>query len=218
MRLAIKMEQHIKNRIVALSPFLIILVNVGVALASAQAIGKWAFIPVVLVEWCLFLFFVWRFAGMERVKSWLAKPQGHWGWKMPALASGLLPLPIFLMHYHLLAPWQIWLPWLILALANPWIEEFYWRGLLLEYTDQWPGWASVLFVSFLFAANHAVFGITSELLRGPEILISTFIMGIIWALTFKKTMSLRWAIAAHFMVDIFSLSAPSFLDLYQAGR
>ncbi|WP_394330732.1 CPBP family glutamic-type intramembrane protease [Lacinutrix jangbogonensis] len=38
------------------------------------------------------------------------------------------------MHYQTLGNWYIWLPWIVLTLINPWIEEFYWRGLLFEYT------------------------------------------------------------------------------------
>lgn len=104
------------------------------------------------------------------------------------------------MNYGLLSSWQIWLPWIVLALMNPWIEEFYWRGFLLDNTESWPGWASVFYTSVLFSANHAVFGVSSELFRGPEIYISTLIMGIIWAVVYKKTNSLRWIIFAHFLV------------------
>lgn len=127
---------------------------------------------------------------------------------------GIIPLPIFLMNNGLFKSLEIWLPWILLALINPWIEEFYWRGLLSDYTKEWNSWISVIFMSLLFAGNHAGFGVNSELLRGIEILISTFVMGVIWAVVYKKTNSLRWIVFAHFLVDFFSLSAPSFLDLY----
>jgi membrane protease YdiL (CAAX protease family) len=207
-----------KNRIrVILSPFLIILVNYIVARISGNIVGKWAFIPIILIEWCLFLFFVLKFGGRDSIKKWLKRPSGNFGWPVLALVTGLIPLPIFLKHFDLLMPWNIWLPWILLAMINPWIEEFYWRGLLLDYTGTWNKWMSILFTSFVFAANHAVFGVNSVLLSGPEVFISTFIMGILWALIFKNTASLRWVIAAHFLVDFFNLSVPSFLDLYIPG-
>jgi membrane protease YdiL (CAAX protease family) len=219
------METGIKTRInpdenkirVLFSPLLIIPINYLVATFSGKVIGKWAFIPIILVEWCLFIFFILKFGGPISIRNWLSKPSGKYGWSLLALATGLIPIPIFLKHHLLLSPWQIWLPWIVIAVINPWIEEFYWRGLLLDYTNQWRSYASVLFSSLLFAGNHAVFGINSELFRGPEVFISTLMMGIIWAIVFKKTNSLRWIIVAHFLADFFNLSTPSFLDLYKAG-
>jgi len=207
-----------KNKyIVLLSPLFIIAINYLVAVVFGNLIGKWAFIPIILIEWCLFMFFVLKFAGLDTLKGWLRKPVGSVGWTVLALVMGVIPMAIFFKHVDLLATWTIWLPWLILALINPWIEEFYWRGLLSGYTSGWNNWLSVLFTSFLFAANHAVFGVNSELFRGLEVFISTFIMGMIWATVFKKTFSLRWVIVAHFLVDFFNLSVPSFLDLYKPG-
>lgn len=212
------MNPNTKKNLVIFSPFLIILINCLVAIVSGKSIGKWAFIPVILVEWILFLFFVWRFGGIDSIKQWLGKPTGSFGWAILAIIFGLIPIPIFLMNYQLLSPWQIWLPWILLTLINPWIEEFYWRGLLSDYTKDWSGWLAISFSSILFAGNHAVFGINSQLLSGVEIIVSTLIMGIVWAVVYKKTNSLRWTILAHFLVDFFSLSVPSFLDLYKAGH
>lgn len=203
-----------KRNVIVGSPILIILVNYAVAIIFGNIIGKWAFVPIILIEWGLFLFFVWQFGGTDSIKVWLKKPSGNAGWIILALLMGMIPLPIFLMNVNLLRPWEIWLPWILLALINPWLEEFYWRGLLLDYTKDWNSWISVIFTSLLFAGNHAVFGVNSELLSGVEILVSTFVMGLIWAVVFKKTNSLRYIILAHFLVDIFSLSVPSFLDLY----
>ncbi|MFT4741855.1 MAG: membrane protease YdiL (CAAX protease family) [Marivirga sp.] len=80
--------------------------------------------------------------------------------------------------------WQVSLPWILLATINPWLEEFYWRGLVMDYTKNWPNWTAVLFTSLLFALNHAVFGVNSELNNGLTVIISTFIMGIIWGLAY----------------------------------
>jgi uncharacterized protein len=208
------MDTATKRKIVIGSPFIIILINYAIAIVFGNIVGKWTFIPIILVEWCLFMFFVLRFGGTVSIKNWLKKPSGNVGWKVLALLSGIIPLPIFLMHFGLLNSWEIWLPWILLALINPWIEEFYWRGLLSDYTKEWNAWIAVIFSSLLFAGNHAVFGVNSELLRGFETVISTFVMGVIWAVVYRKTNSLRWLILAHFLVDCFSLSAPSFLDLY----
>ena len=207
-----------KKEIVLASPFLIIAINLGIAFVFGKIIGKWAFIPIILIEWCLFLYFIYRYTNKKTRKKWLKKPKGSFGWNILTLFIGILPLPLFLMHYETLSTWQVWLPWILLALINPWIEEFYWRGLLLDYTKNWSNWTAIFFTSALFALNHAVFGVNSELNSGLTIIISTFIMGIIWGLVYKKTDSLRWIILAHFLVDFFNLSAASFLDLYEKGN
>jgi uncharacterized protein len=212
------MNLFTKKNSVLLSPFVIMAINYIVAIIFGKLIGKWAFIPIILIEWCLFLFFILKFGELNSIKNWLKKPTGNFGWSLLALLMGILPIPIFLMHYDLLTTWEIWLPWILIALINPWIEEFYWRGLLLDYTDKWQNWVAILFTSLLFAANHLVFGVNSSLFRGVEVFISTLIMGLIWALVYKKTLSLRWLVLAHFFVDFFSLSAPSFLELYTNSR
>ena len=206
------------KQIVLISPFLIIAINFGTAFLFGSIIGKWAFIPIILIEWCLFLFFILRCSTKTTRKKWLQKAKGSNGWNILALFVGILPLPLFLMHYNTLETWQVWIPWILLALINPWIEEFYWWGLLLDYTKDWSNWIAILFTSLVFGLNHAVFGVNSELNSGFTVIVSTLIMGIIWGLVFKKTNSLRWIIFAHFLVDFFNLSAASFLDLYEKGN
>jgi membrane protease YdiL (CAAX protease family) len=158
-----------------------------------------------------------KFGNAESIKKWLAKPTGKIGWAFLAIVTGLIPLPLFILHYNTLSDWKVFLPWIILALINPWIEEFYWRGLLLDYTKSWSNWTSVLYSSVLFAINHAAFGINSKLNSGFEIVLSTLIMGIVWGFVYKKTNSLRWTILAHFLVDFLGLSVSAFLDLWEKG-
>ena len=206
-----------KKQIVIASPFLIIIANFASAYAFGAIIGKWAFIPMIIIGWTLWIFFIVKFGGRESIKRWLKKPTGSWGWGILALVVGLIPLPLFLQHAEALAGWHVWLPWILLALINPWIEEFYWRGLLLDYSRNWSNWISILFTSILFAANHIAFGVNSKINSGFEVVVSTLIMGFIWAVVYKKTGSLRWAIVSHFLVDFFGLSAASFLDLFEKG-
>ena len=205
------------KQVVITSPFLVIVTNLATAYAFGSIIGKWAFIPMVVIGWTLWLFFILKFGGRKSLKKWLKKPYGSWGWGVLALMVGLIPLPLFLQHVETLAGWQVWLPWILLALINPWMEEFYWRGLLLDYLKSWPNWVSIVFTSILFAANHIAFGVNSEINSGFEVVVSTLIMGLIWAIVYKQTGSLRWAIVSHFLVDFFGLSAASFLDLFEKG-
>jgi membrane protease YdiL (CAAX protease family) len=205
------------STVVLLSPWLIIAVHLATAYIFGHLIGKWAFVPMMLTCWVLWLFFILKFRGANAIKLWLQKTQKNWGWNVLAIVIGFIPLPVFLFHHEALSPYYIWLPWVIIAIVNPWIEEFYWRGLLLDYTKHWKIWVSVLYTSTLFAVNHIAFGINSVVNSGYEVIIATFVMGIVWAVVYKKTNSLRWAIASHFLVDAFNLSAASFLDAFEKG-
>ena len=54
-----QMMENIKNkRIALLSPFIIIFGNILSALIFGKLIGKWFFIPLIIIEWFLFLFFI----------------------------------------------------------------------------------------------------------------------------------------------------------------
>ena len=167
------------RQIVTISPFLIIGVNFGIAYTFGYLIGKWAFIPMISIGWILWLFFIIKYGRRVSIKEWLKKPLGKKGWLFLAILPGLIPMPFFISHSGTLSNLTIWLPWIILAIINPWIEEFYWRGLLLDYTKNWSNWISVLYSSFLFAINHAAFGINSELHSGIEVLVSTLVMGFV---------------------------------------
>ncbi|GGG59667.1 CPBP family intramembrane glutamic endopeptidase [Epilithonimonas arachidiradicis] len=206
------------DRIAVFSPFIIIAINVVTAVVFGHFVGKWAFIPIILVEWLMFLYFIYLNGGTDLMRAWLEKPVKNRLWPIISLLAGLLPLPIFVKHYSLLDNWQIGLPWITLAVINPFLEEFYWRGLLADVTANWKTVDSIIYASVLFAANHVVFGINSELFRGFEVLVSTFVMGIVWAVTYRKTNSLRWVILSHFLVDFLNLSAPAFLNLFKAGH
>ena len=117
--------------------------------------------------------------GRAAILQWLRPPQGAWIWTVLAIAVRLIPLPIFLPNWQLLRPTNIWLLWLAFALLNPWLEEGYWRGLLLDAAAGWPSWLGVLYSSILFALNHPLtLGVNSIANRHPVTAMSTFIMGL----------------------------------------
>jgi len=206
---------RLRRKIILLSPFAIIALGHLTARLAGIALGVWAWIPLTLVLWSAFASLIAWGGGRDAIGRWLRRPHGAWGWSALAMVVGLLPLPIFLLNYQLLTPAWIWLPWLVFASINPWLEEGYWRGLLLDATAEWPGWFGILSASVLFAANHPLtFGVHSIANRHPAVLISTFLMGLVWAIVYRKTLSLRWTIFSHVLVDLFNLSVVVFLNLW----
>ena len=80
--------QNKQKYFVILSPFLIIAINFLVAVLFGKILGKWAFIPVILIEWCIFLFLIIKFGGLDSIKRWLKKPSGSNVWAVLALLMG----------------------------------------------------------------------------------------------------------------------------------
>ncbi|MFZ4262895.1 CPBP family intramembrane glutamic endopeptidase [Sphingobacterium sp. HJSM2_6] len=208
--------KFLDRKFILYTPLIVILINVFVAVFFGRLFGKWVFIPIILFEWLVYVLFISLFSSKIQLLNWLKPSKRQFAWQILSILIAFIPLPIFLKFNHLLNHWTIFIPWIILALINPWLEEFFWRGILLEATKKWSTLQSAMYSSILFSINHAVFGLHSELFRGPEVFISTFIMSAIWTITFMKTKSLQWVIVAHMVVDILNLSVPAFLDLFEA--
>lgn len=206
-----KLRQHL----ILLSPLAVIATGNIIARLTGSVLGVWSWIPLTLALWGMFALLITWGGGRESIRRWSRPPQGAWGWSILAIVVGLIPLPLFLLNWKLFDSVWLGLAWLIFALINAPLEEGYWRGLLLDRTIGWPGWLSILYSSFFFAINHPLtFGVQSIANRHPVTLISTFVMGLVWAIVYRKTGSLRWVVIAHILVDLFNLSILAFLNLY----
>lgn len=203
-----------RQRLILLSPLVIIAVGYLIVHIAEGVFGMWVWIPMTLIVWAMFGFMISWGAGRETIRRWLQPAQGAWGWSALAIVVGLIPLSVFVSGWNLFPSVWIVLAWLLFALINPLLEEGYWRGLLLDNTKNWPGWLGVLYSAFFFAIHHPLtVGVYSIANRHPAVLISTFIMGLVWAVVYRKTHSLRWTIFAHVMVDLLNLSVLAFLNI-----
>ena len=186
---------------------------------AAPALGVWAWLPVTLVEWTCFGTCIALFAGREGALRWLRTPGGGARSAALAFAVGLIPLPILLLNFRLLDSVPLVLLWLGFAALNPFFEEGYWRGLLLDCTASWPAWLSIPASSALFALNHPLtWGVFSLANAHPATLVTTFIMGIGWSVVYRRTGSLRWPILAHAVTDLCNLAVLTFMNLYVPSR
>jgi membrane protease YdiL (CAAX protease family) len=136
-------------------------------------------------------------------------------WPVLAVLAGLLSLHGFLGHWALLADGRLVAAWLVFALVNPWFEESFWRGLLIDATASWGKAASLLYSSAWFAASHPlIWGIHSLPLRKPEAVGALFFVGLIWGLAYQRTGTLRWCVAGHMLANLLGLAALVLLNLY----
>ncbi len=209
-----QLSSESRRRLVLLSPLVIIALGYFIARVGGDISGVWVWIPMTLIVWGMFGFMIAWGGGNGAVRRWLRAPQGARGWAVLALVVGLTPLGVFLRYWNSFPSVWIVSAWLLFAIINPLLEEGYWRGLLLDNTRNWPGWLGVLYSTSLFAINHPLtVGVHSIANRHPAVLISTFIMGLAWAVVYRKTQSLRWAVLGHMLVDLLNLSILAFLNI-----
>jgi uncharacterized protein len=209
------MTDERRCRIAALSPFALVAVCRVAQFVAAPIGGEWASLLTMVLFWaCIGGLILWM-GGLDPVRRWLRPAQGAWGWRLLALAVGLLSLPGFLKHWHVLRSPSILFLWLAFALINPWFEEGYWRGVLLDTTERFGSALSIGYSATWFAISHPlIWGVHSTALRHWVIVPALAVIGAVWALAYRRSGSLRWPIAGHMCANIFGLSAPVLLNLH----
>jgi len=95
------------------------------------------------------------------------------------------------------------LAWFGLGALNAWIEEGYWRGLLLDAASGWPDWLGVTYCALLFGASRVlVFGFQEEPLKRLAGFVGATFAGLIWGFVYQKTRSLRLPVLGHLLQQI----------------
>lgn len=141
-------------------------------------------------------------AGIPSLKSML-RPSVNWQWNLlPFIFIVPIIFTVFIPNIHLLKPDQ-WLAMnILICLINPWIEEFYWRGMVHEAFKDRPI-RSLLISAIGFGLSHPlIFGINSPGVRGIIGFAGVFLVGVIFWLCYYKTKSLRGCILSHFLTDV----------------
>lgn len=197
------------------SPILLIGVCAGVQVAAGKLLGVWAWVPTMIVFWLIIAALLRGYSRHVSVVSRFRPASGSFIWSVLAVAAGLLSLHGFLRHWSLLAEWHLILAWAIFSLVNPWFEESYWRGLLLDSTASWGRLPSLLYSAVLFAISHPlIWGVHSLPLRKVESLGALCMVGLIWGLAYQRTHTLRWCVVGHMLANLFGLAALVLLNLY----
>lgn len=202
-----------KNRMAVISPVIVIIIGLLTALVFYQMIHEWAFIPLAIVYWGVTFAISWFHKGKDW-RSILGRPTGGRLWPVLCVIVGFIPAPILLLNLHLFkSPLVIFL-WMTFAIINPFFEEIYWRGYLLDCLPFKKNFCAIYSTVFFVLSHPLMWGIFSIANRSFMMYLSLSIMGIVWSITYQKTKSLRWCIISHFLVDIFNLSVFVFLNLY----
>lgn len=147
-----------KRRAVALvSPFAIILRGFLCALFFSRFMGGWAFSVVMPVYWVVMFAVVYRTLGRAEIARLFQKPSGNPVWAVLSFVVGLSPVAMSIQYLRdvLAAPRAplLFVLCIVVAVVNPFFEELYWRGLVLENSFASKAGA-ILFSTLLFALSH----------------------------------------------------------------
>lgn len=205
-----------RQLIVLLSPIAVILLGQLAARTLGPVIGIWSWVPLILGYWSMIILLIVWGGERDAIVRWLRPPRGGLHWTLLAIGIAVVPtLPmLFSDTWRLFTQVEIWLPTLFFVLINPLAEEGYWRGLLLDNALIKPKWLAVIYSSALFTINHMWMSITVILARNPMGSVFQFIFAVVVSMTYIKTQSLRWPVAAHFLANLLSPTVAIFLNLY----
>ena len=180
-----------------------------------EALGVWSWVATILVFWAAIAGLVWLVCGGEAFRRWWRRPTGGLLWCSLALLGSLLLLPGFIGHWRVLLEPNVFVPWLLFSLINPFFEEAYWRGLLLDATRDWPGALSVGHSATWFAVSHPlIWGVHSAALRDWAVVPVLVGVGVVWAMAFRRSGSLWCSVGGHICTNLLGLTVPVLLNLY----
>ncbi len=204
-----------RRRVVILSPVGLIVACHLVQRAAGGALGVWAWVPTMTVFWATIAGLIAWARGRQALGRWLQAPQGGWIWSVVAAAVGLVSVREFLADWHVLESPTVFSFWLGFGLINPWFEESYWRGLLIDATATWPGGLGLVYSTVLFALSRPlIWGVHSLAFRHPAALVGLAFVGAVWSVAYHRTGTLRWTIAGHALANLLGLSVPMLLNLH----
>jgi membrane protease YdiL (CAAX protease family) len=131
------------------------------------------------------------------------------------LGVGVLGLPGFLAHWRIVWRPEVLIPWLLFAVVNPPFEEAYWRGFLLDATRAWHSGLSVLYSATAFAVSHPlIWGVQSAALRDWRVVPVLAVIGVVWAMAYRRTGSLWCSVVGHACSNLLGMSVPLLMNLY----
>src|SRR5215470_14766369 len=90
-----------RHQLIIISPLIMVLTCHLVARFGSSLMSKWAFIPVILTLWLIALIFL-KPLQHGTYKKWFGKNKGNAIWKGLVILVGILPLPVFLIHWQTL--------------------------------------------------------------------------------------------------------------------
>lgn len=198
-----------------IAPIITIFIGFLTALISSPFLGNWAFVTLAMMYYGCIVYFIGKDSTFD-LKVAYSRPKLKIWTILVAVVVGFLPLFVFITNIKLLAhPYTIL--WLLFALINPFFEETFWRGYVMNGLKEKPVLA-VIWSTLMFTLSHPLmWGVFSITLREPAMLISLLVMGSMWGLIYIKTKNLWLCVISHVLVDVFNMNIFAFLDMIEMG-
>src|SRR5262249_51909213 len=175
-----------------LSPIFVIAVGMGTQYAVGRHLGAWSWAPTIVTFWCCIAGVIAWTRQHQPIRSWFERARGAGIWSLIAVGMGFMSAPEFISGWRTLLSSTVLVPWLVVGLVNPWFEESYWRGALIDAAGRWK-LLGVAYSASAFAASHPlIWGVHSVALRRPAAMVGLAVAGSIWGVTYWRTGSLRW--------------------------
>jgi hypothetical protein len=203
-----------ENSLFILTPIVLLIVTQLTAIILGKFLQALVYLPIILIYWVVIVLILYKY-GFDNISRWLNKPQGHWGWIILAILLGLSSLPLFISNIHVFRNSSVLILHIAFFLINPWLEEFYWRGLIIDVTKKWPFWVSLLYSSVLFTLWHSAFAWYSMAVRDLSFYIPVLILGIFMVLIYKNTKSLWLCIGSHMLINVLNMGIPVLMNLIE---
>ena len=128
------------------------------------------------------------------------------------LLPALLPIMAFIMHIKDV-PTIFILYIIIFSCINPFFEEIFWRGLLVNISGNKN--IKAIYSSALFSFSHLLFWSYwfKTSLTIITTMIATFLMGLLWMWFMNKDKKIMYPILSHIIVDILNLSVAVYVGV-----
>jgi uncharacterized protein len=156
-------------------------------------IGSWGWLPLTVGYWTGASLVILLYSGKKGIRGWFQP--SHGGAVLVLLSIAILVSPAALRllpdTWRLFLKASVWLPTIFFVLVNPFVEEGYWRGLLLDAIPEKKQWIGVLYSNTLFVVNKLWIGTLVIGVRNPVSLVYQFIFGLLMARVYLKTRSLH---------------------------
>jgi len=209
--------------LVLASPILVVFIGHFAARLFLSLFGDWAWLGSSLTYWGSLILIIWLLGDKQSLRNWFSKSQGSKWWVVLALGMGLISFPLlFFPNIQVMKPVGLVILWFLFAVVNSTCEEAYWRGFLLDETNQVPRAFGVIYSTIFFTLIHplmlGVFSITNRFNPAhPTALIPFWIilvtLSLAFSLLYLKTKSLRLPILSHFLSDLGNLSIFLFMNM-----
>jgi len=210
----------IKKKVYLFIPVTLLVVVRFIAKYSQNSFQDWAWLITAMAYWIGILSIVKLCYGEIKtpIVAWFRKTDSA-----DSMAIGLkallplvilAPLSVLLLEVGVFVSSSLIFIWLLFAIVNPFFEELFWRGVMLNSHSINIKFKVIVSSSIYVMFYVAIWGVFSEYWFSLYAMVSLFITSLILALMTVKTKSLLGSYLLHVVFDVLNLTALILMNNY----